>query len=281
MILRRLMTMAACGGLFLSVAAPAARADQPAAETREGAAVLRLLSAKGSGIAGTDAAIEIALDPGWKTYWKTPGPVGLAPQIDWSGSKNLRSATVSWPAPHRFSEGDAESAGYAGTVMLPIRAVPLDPSEPVSLHVSMQFGLCSTVCVPADAKLALDLAGTASLDALTRTRLQGFARRVPAPQILGGDGDLAISAARREDDGSLRIRLRYPVDAEHVDLFADDPDGVTTRLPQLASEPRNGEAVYRLQLRDRELPDALNLVAVAGARAIGVMLPLDGSVGSP
>ena len=48
--------------------------------------------------------LDIRLKPGWKTYWRSPGDAGLAPQLDWSGSTNLAETTIAWPAPRRFSQ---------------------------------------------------------------------------------------------------------------------------------------------------------------------------------
>ena len=45
------------------------------------------------------AGIEIALDPGFKTYWRNPGESGLPPRFDWSGSENVKSVDIRWPAP--------------------------------------------------------------------------------------------------------------------------------------------------------------------------------------
>src|SRR5208282_5267135 len=48
------------------------------------------------------AGIEIKLDPGWKTYWRDPGDSGAPPTFDFSGSGNVKSAAVLWPAPEKF-----------------------------------------------------------------------------------------------------------------------------------------------------------------------------------
>ena len=44
---------------------------------------------------GTVAGLEIELDEGWKTYWRTPGD-GLPPSVDWTKSRNLGQAL--WPS---------------------------------------------------------------------------------------------------------------------------------------------------------------------------------------
>ena len=38
------------------------------------------------------AGVQIRLDPGWKTYWRSPGDSGVPPSFDWSGWKNLKEA---------------------------------------------------------------------------------------------------------------------------------------------------------------------------------------------
>ena len=35
--------------------------------------------------------LKISLNEGWKTYWHTPGPMGLKPQFDFEGSLNISS----------------------------------------------------------------------------------------------------------------------------------------------------------------------------------------------
>src|SRR6516165_5175291 len=50
-------------------------------------------------------AYEIRLAPGWRTYWRDPGDSGAPPMIDFSGSQNVKTVNVLWPAPQRFSDG--------------------------------------------------------------------------------------------------------------------------------------------------------------------------------
>src|SRR5688572_16826434 len=51
------------------------------------------------------AGVEIKMEPGWKTYWRYPGDSGVPPVFDFATSENVKSATVLWPAPVRFSDG--------------------------------------------------------------------------------------------------------------------------------------------------------------------------------
>ena len=60
--------------------------------------------------------IEVRLDDGWKTYWRSPGDAGIPPFVEWDGSTNLSVANFQWPAPVRFNYYDLETFGYEKTV---------------------------------------------------------------------------------------------------------------------------------------------------------------------
>ncbi|CAO3422429.1 protein-disulfide reductase DsbD family protein [Azospirillum endophyticum] len=101
--------------------------------------------------------LELRLEPGWKTYWRTPGDAGFAPRLDWSRSGNLGEATLSYPAPHRFSVLGFETAGYDMAVLFPIQGVPTTPGKPVDLALTAELLVCSEICVPQTLDLALAL----------------------------------------------------------------------------------------------------------------------------
>ena len=84
----------------LALAAPAqalaARSDWAAADQAQ----LRLLLSHAA--AGPiEGGIEISLEPGWYTYWRTPGDAGVPPVFDFGGSRNVASVEVLYPAPER------------------------------------------------------------------------------------------------------------------------------------------------------------------------------------
>src|SRR5208282_1541060 len=86
------------------------------------------------------AAIEIKLDPGWKTYWRDPGDSGAPPTFDFSGSGNVKSAAVLWPAPEKFPDGaGGNSIGYADHVILPLQIAPDDATKPSSLRLKLGY----------------------------------------------------------------------------------------------------------------------------------------------
>lgn len=104
------------------------------------------------------AALEFNLDQRWKTYWRTPGPAGLPPIFNTSGSWNLGAFSVQYPPPQRYNDGFSTTNVYTGRVILPITMVAAVPGAPVSLHIVGDLGVCDVVCIPVrfETSLVLD-----------------------------------------------------------------------------------------------------------------------------
>ena len=94
------------------------------------------------------AAVHLSLEPGWKTYWRTPGDAGIPPRFDWSGSRNLQSVSVSWPTPKVFDDNGMRSIGYADELVIPLTLSPKSSDKPVRMRLTMDIGICSDICVP-------------------------------------------------------------------------------------------------------------------------------------
>jgi DsbC/DsbD-like thiol-disulfide interchange protein len=202
-----------------------AHAQDASAWDKEAHAEARLLA--GSMIKTADAAflragIEIRLDPGWKTYWREPGDSGVPPTLDFSGSENVKSVTVLWPAPERFPDGaDGNSIGYVGRVILPLRVIPQDTAKQSSVHLKLAYAICGNLCVPAEANLELALSGKGAEEmAIEKEEL-----RVPRRGALGAGKDLFIRSVHREPGGEherVTVEVAASKDAT-VDLFVEGP----------------------------------------------------------
>ena len=92
--------------------------------------------------------LKISLKDGWKTYWHTPGPMGLKPQFNFDGSSNIENLNVLWPSPKVFGSSGFESIGYENEVILPIIIQAKLSSNPVNLKIKGYIGICYDVCVP-------------------------------------------------------------------------------------------------------------------------------------
>ncbi len=162
------------------------------------------------------------LNPGWKTYWRAPGSGGIPPRFDWTGSRNIGAVEVTWPAPHVFDTAGINTIGYKGSFVLPIRITP-EQDGAVRVALNLEFGVCSTICIPAE-KLFL-----ARLDG---DRIEGQAaiaqalQAVPEPARRAGLRD--ISCAIEPTDSGFRItaslRTRQRLQDPVVVIEYNDPD---------------------------------------------------------
>lgn len=106
-------------------------------------------------------ALQIELEPGWKTYWRDPGSSGVPPSIDVKATPALAGAIISFPAPEWHDDASGVWAGYDEPVVLPIDfelrgTAPLD-----KLDAAVFLGVCQSICVPVQARLSLDPQGGA------------------------------------------------------------------------------------------------------------------------
>lgn len=128
------------------------------------------------------AALDLVLAPGWKTYWRSPGDAGIPPSFDWSGSENVKSVRLHWPAPQVFLTNGMQTIGYRERLVLPLEITPESPDLPIRLKVRIQLGICFEICLPAEVDLTSDLATPGGPDASIEAAL---ARRATSAQEAG------------------------------------------------------------------------------------------------
>src|SRR5947207_12460610 len=144
---------AALGVAALGVACTTSevRAEDASPWQRDAHSAIRLLAGSRSG-AVLLGGIAIQLEPGWKTYWRTPGDSGVPPRFDFSKSDNVEAVTVLWPAPKKFDDGaGGTSLGYKQQVVLPLRIVAKSADKPVILRAAINYAVCDKLCVPVEA----------------------------------------------------------------------------------------------------------------------------------
>jgi len=105
-------------------------------------------------------ALEFTLNDGWKTYWRTPGPAGLPPIFNWDGSDNIGEVRYDWPTPEIIRQAGMITLGYHNRFILPIRIISVSDG-PVRVALTLNFGVCSDICVPAQAVFLARLDGRA------------------------------------------------------------------------------------------------------------------------
>ncbi len=228
------------------------------------------------------AGVEIRLDPGWKTYWRYPGDSGVPPTFGFAGSQNVKSVIVEFPAPERFPDGaGGHSIGYVGGVVLPLKVTPIDASRPTALHLILNYAICGTLCVPANATLELPLTG----ESAGAAALQKAEQRVPKRAALGanpGNGLMIRSVQLATAGGVKRIFIDVAAPAgAPLDLFVEGPTiEWALPLPEPAGVSTGGDRRYSFQV-DGLPPGAqingatLTITAVSGDAAIEVPAHID------
>jgi DsbC/DsbD-like thiol-disulfide interchange protein len=242
-------------------------------------AVRMIAGARPAGAAYLRAGIEMRLMRGWHTYWRYPGDSGVPPQFSFDGSRNLKEVSVLWPAPARKLESGGTSIGYSTSVIFPLRIIALEANKPVVLRLRSQYAICEKICVPAEARNELHLAGSrASQDAA----LRAAEARVPVRQNLGDAGALAIRSMRRERGAGGRDRAVVDVAGPAtVDLFVEGPtEQWALPVPTAVDGAPPGHRRFVFDLdgapAGEDYPGALlRLTAVAADRSIEVAIRLD------
>lgn len=257
---------ALCFSALLALACDAAvtgaSAGSATSWTEQNHATTRLVSdtAQWQGRKVLMAGVHIKLDAGWKTYWRNPGDSGLPPRFDWSGSKNLKSARLLWPAPVRYRDSAGTSFGYKKEVVFPVVIEPEKPDQPVDLNLKMEFAVCADICIPAEAELKLR-AGDGGFFSRSHTDLlRRYLDRVPTRQKSGSGSGPSVNRAKAQLEGPaphLTVDASFPGGGEGADLFVEGPEGFYLAPAELAGRQQDGTVRFKIDLTKGDDPGTL------------------------
>src|SRR3954469_18112408 len=150
--------------VFVLSVGPQARAQDSSPWVKDSHSAVRLLAGSRSG-AVLLGGVAFQLQPGWHTYWRNPGDSGVPPRFDFSGSENIETVTVLWPAPTKFDDGAGGiSLGYRDQVVLPLRIVAKAADKPVTLRAEINYAVCEKLCIPVQAKAELAFTSVVSAE---------------------------------------------------------------------------------------------------------------------
>ena len=100
--------------------------------------------------------LQYSMEPGWKTYWKSPGDGGFPQTLIWDGSKNVKEITLQWPKPKEFEILGLRSIGYENDVIFPLIIDIKDKTKITNLDISINYLVCKDICIPGNARIFLD-----------------------------------------------------------------------------------------------------------------------------
>jgi DsbC/DsbD-like thiol-disulfide interchange protein len=205
--------------IVASCLAIGARAQDASPWQRDGHSAVRLLAGSRSG-AVLLGGIAFQLQPGWKTYWRTPGDSGVPPRFDFSKSENIEAVTILWPAPTKFDDGaGGHSLGYKNQIVLPLRIVAKNADKPVTLRAGINYAVCEKLCIPVEANAELAFASVASTE---DSALFAALDTVPKPASIGDPNPLTIRDVKRDGKSSVLVDVATS-DTREVSLFVEGP----------------------------------------------------------
>jgi DsbC/DsbD-like thiol-disulfide interchange protein len=292
---RRPMRAYAVASLFTLGFMAELRADPYASAWSAGTkSAARLVAAPNPATGAYKAGVEIRLDPGALTYWRTPGEAGAAPVFDFQKSQNIKYVAVAYPAPLRIAEAGFDMFGYRGGVTFPVDVELADDSRPALLALSLDYAVCSQICLPVKAKAALALparhgAGAAARVDASPEEASIDAARAKVPLRLDGAEREAKIAVTREDGAVLptwRVRIKADrgivnealrdADRAAADLFVEFPDG--WYFESKRSDNPNEFLIVQVEAPHREVAAT---DGVRGATERGAKIPLTVTLAQP
>jgi len=257
----------------------AAQADDASPWSNDSRSSVRLIAGEhAAGQTPLHAGIEMKLLSGWHTYWRYPGDSGVPPRFDFSGSANLKNATVLYPAPQVHSDEAGQTIGYEGSLVFPVEVTPKEPGKPVELKLKIDYAVCEKLCVPAEGSASLILApGASAQDAAVKA---AFAR---VPQHVGAAAS-GLTAKRVSGGAKPLVMVDLPAPADvPVSIFAEGPTPEwALPIPKPAQGAPAGRRHFSFELDGlppgvdpNKGPFNLTFTVVEGQRAYEVSTRLD------
>lgn len=234
---------------------------------------VELVATEVSAQPGRSITVALRLDhePQWHTYWINPG-TGYPTSLTWELPQGWTAGEIQWPTPYvvKDRKGNITGNGYENVTYLPVVLTPpasAKPGEVVTIRALAEWLMCADVCIPGEARVALDLPITAE-----------------TPQPAGGRGAeaaAAVAALPREvpgwdleanrDGGTITLQLKARPDApraEPTELWFFATDGfIQYDRPQTIRRGGPGEFVVEMPVSAAAEQTTERLVGVLASKS--------------
>lgn len=209
-------------------------------------------------------ALEIRLNPGWKTYWKDPGSSGVPPTLEAQSNGQAVPAALHFPEPRWFEDDYAAWAGYDRPVTFAVTFAPQDINADAPLDTRIFLGLCETICIPVNATLSAQHA-----DAEAEKLVAAAFDALPAP----ARHDMRAVISHVEND-RLTVEADLPANVIVEDIFVAGTDKATVGAP--IREKSSGKPAFTVPIRGKMKPGdrvEYTLVTTAGTVSGTMQIP--------
>lgn len=179
--------------------------------------------------------LEIDMPHELKTYWRIPGETGIPTSFDFSRSSGVGAASILWPYPEIEHTPDYTDFVYRGPTVIPFE---LPAAGPATVGLDVVMGICSDICVPAQASFTLPLS-LAKPDPGQSLRIDQAVANLPIP----APDDAVIGEVTLAHDALSVPVHSFDIDPYSVIAAAGDP-AVLFGAPQ--KSPDNGIVILPL-----------------------------------
>lgn len=208
-------------------------------------------------------ALHLHHGPGYHTYWRFPGIVGVPTGIQWNLPEGFEAGPIEWPEPERVLMFQIKAQGFERDVLLPVRITPpasLQPGQTIRLEGKSSWMSCAQTCHPGFTDVTLELpvkSGPQVLNEQWRPQFEAERSRFPQPSD-------AWTAAAHEKDQVVTLtltpaspaarKLTTQADATRIIFFTDD-GWINSDKPQVVKLRADGSLVITLIVSDVYLKD--------------------------
>ena len=187
--------------------------------------------------------VLLTQQPGWHTYWKTPGDTGLPTTIDWTLPEGWNAGPIQWPTPKLYVLGDLTNFGYENSVLLPVSiSVPSSAKEGDHIaKANVSWLMCAEQCIPGSASLEIfiKVSGAGPAASPNAGLFQTNEALTPTPLT-------TTSAQIDPTNHALSVTFKSSKPFNHFYVFTEGEGAVDYKAPQSVSK-KGDEITVRLQ----------------------------------
>lgn len=206
------------------------RALESKLETAEGLSRIQLVTAVNAVVPGEDFYVGLVLDhePGFHTYWRGPGIVGVATLLEWDLPDGFEAGNILWPPPKVTDMAGIAANGYETETCLLTKIVVPDTiaGETIDLKVKCAWMACATSCHPGMQDFSLSIPVNRSGEPVgPDVRVKKMFKKVLASIPPQAPEDWTVGVSLKGTNITLRVTFDGPqVDTRNGEFhfFCDD-----------------------------------------------------------
>ena len=147
---------------------------------------IKLISENRSVTAGQPFTVGLHIHhyPGFHTYWKNPGIVGMVTSLEWTLPEGFTASEIQWPYPENTFMGEYPCHGYERDVTLLVTITPPReiPAKEITLKTNAMWMACAKGCFPGYETFSISLPVTreALADATAKAHIAKAASEMPS-----------------------------------------------------------------------------------------------------